>query len=387
MQTEWTLVAEADHPGMNGPLTFDLRTTRTCDGTGDGTGDEIIEWAEPRIAPLHRGVEKLFESRDYRQVLMLADRHDWHSAFGSELGLALTLESQLGITVPARATWIRTLLAEVNRAIHHLRWLGETTVELERATGTKPSLAAYQLRDRARLARDALIDTLESISGGRLHPMLVQPGGLRADAPAGWTAEVARAATATESVATELTDWADNAEQATGVGVLTTDAALAFSVSGPVARASGLDLDLRFDEPYCAYPDLIAAGALTRVRAHEGDARARFGVLAAELAVSLSAIEYCATALDGLGSGPVAVKLPRSLRVPEGNGYGWTENPTGINGWYLVSRGGTEPYRLRIRSASFANAQALSHILVGTPVRELPIVVMSFLLVTGDLAK
>lgn len=380
MQTEWTLAIDPDHPGMNGPLAFDLRVSNTGD-------DEIIEWVEPRIAPLHRGVEKLFESRDYRQVLMLADRHDWHSAFGSELGLALTLESQLGITVPARATWIRTLLAEVNRAIHHLRWLGETTVELDRETGMEPPLSAYQLRDRARQTRDALIDTLESISGGRLHPMLVQPGGLRADAPAGWTAEVTQAATGAESVAHELTDWADNAKQATGVGVLTTEAALTFAVSGPVARSSGLELDLRFDEPYCAYPDLIAADVLTRETTQNGDAQARFQVLAAELAVSLAVIRHCAIALDDMGPGPVAVKLPRSLRLPEGDGYGWTENPTGINGWYLVSRGGTEPYRLRIRSASFANSQALSHILVGTPVRELPIAVMSFLLVTGDLAK
>lgn len=380
MQTEWTLAIYPDHPGMNGPLTFDLRVS----GTG---AQSLIEWAEPRLAPLHRGVEKLFESRDYRQVLMLADRHDWHSAFGSELGLALTLESQLGITVPARATWIRTLLAEVNRAIHHLRWLGETTVELERATGAEPPLLAYQLRDRARLARDALIGNLESISGGRLHPMLVQTGGLRADAPDDWTTEVERAATEAESVASELTDWADHATPARGVGVLTTEAALAFAVSGPVARAGGLDLDLRFDEPYCAYPDLISTGVLTRVTAQDGDAQARFQVLAAELVMSLAAIRHCATTVDELGAGPVSVKLPRSLRLPEGDAYGWTENPTGINGWYLVSRGGTEPYRLRIRSASFANAQALSHVLVGTPVRELPITVMSFLLVTGDLAK
>ncbi|MEI8081104.1 MAG: NADH-quinone oxidoreductase subunit D [Actinomycetes bacterium] len=380
MQIEWALAAPAQHPAMNGPLAFDLRTD-------ESTGDAIIEWAEPRIAPLHRGVEKLFESRDYRQALMLADRHDWHSAFGSELGLALTLEAQLGITVPPRATWIRTLLAELNRAIHHLRWLGESVTAFETAQGIHPGPEHRELRERARLTRDTLIDTLEAISGGRLHPMVVTPGGLRADAPEGWTALAEQASVAAADVADALQAWADNSTAGTGIGVLSHDLASTFAVSGPAARASGLAIDLRFDEPYCGYQELVDAGTITRVTATAGDARARMQVLAAEVAESLAAIAHCAAAADQYAGEPVSVRLPKTLRIPEGTGYGWTENPTGINGWYLVSRGAAEPYRLKIRSASFANAQALSHALVGTKVRDLPITVMSFLLVTGDLAK
>ncbi|MEI6622034.1 MAG: NADH-quinone oxidoreductase subunit D, partial [Actinomycetes bacterium] len=320
MQIEWTLAAPAEHPGMNGPLTFDLQTT----GSGD---DAIIERAEPRIAPLHRGVEKLFESRDYRQVLVLADRHDWHSAFGSELGLALTLEAQLGMTVPPRATWIRTLLAELNRAIHHLRWLGESVTGFDVALGVEPIPEVLLLRDQARQARDALIDAFEAISGGRLHPMITTPGGLRVDAPDGWTALVSNAAAQTNSVATGLARWADIAAAGTGIGALSPDQALAYAVSGPVARASGLALDLRFDEPYCAYSELIDAGTLTRVTDTAGDAQSRMRVLAAELAVSLAAVRRCAFAADEHAGEPVSLRLPKTLRVPEGSGYGWTESP------------------------------------------------------------
>ena len=137
---EWTLELGSQHPAGHGPITFDL----ALDGDGD---DAIIAWAEPRLIPLHRGVEKLFESRDYRQALMLADRHEWHSAFGSELGLALTIESMSGITVPPRAVWIRTAMAELSRAIHHLRWVGETIGELDREAN------GVELRGAARRSR------------------------------------------------------------------------------------------------------------------------------------------------------------------------------------------------------------------------------------------
>jgi len=371
-----TLAPGTDHPGTHGPISLALRVS----GTGE---DEIVEWAEPIIYPLHRGAEKLFESRDYRQAMMLASRHDWLCAFGSELGLALTLEEMLGIAVPQRATWIRTLMAELNRVIHHLRWLGTTVAELANPEYPEASGIAIAARD----AREQLVDLHEGYSGGRMHPMLLQAGGLRADVEQDWLGSLKSTldAIVESGIASQLRAQLDQLLDA-GIGTLSTEQAIGLATSGPVARASGLSLDLRFDEPYCAYSEVIAAGALRRCTESGGDALARFQVLAGELAESLTCIDYCADRVRQTG-GPVTVRIPRSLRVPEGSGYGWTENPTGINGWYLISDGGTSPYRLKLRTASFANSAALARVALGMRVADLPTVMMSFFLVGGDLGK
>lgn len=377
--TTWTLRVNSMHPAVHGPMTIQLRVSGQAE-------DGIIAWAEPAVIPMHRGVEKLFESRDYRQALMLADRHDWHSAFGSELGLALTIEALTGLAVPKRATWIRTAMAELNRAVHHLRWLGETVGELASdGPADDPSLS---LRDQCRSAREVLTWFHEANSGGKLHPMLVVPGGVRVDVPDGWARGLRETVAGLGPLAESLTQWVEARVGLAGIGVLPLDVATAFGVTGPVARASGLALDLRFDDPYLNYEELAAAGILTRNVFTAGDVRARLGLLAAEFEVTLKIIEEATARLESTElQGPVNVRLPRSLRIPEGTGYGWTENPTGINGWFIESRGGPMPYRLKLRTASFANAQALGQLLVGQEVRNLPTILMSFLLVAGDLAK
>lgn len=373
--SQWTLRLGSQHPAGHGPITMNLK----LDGVGE---DAVVTWAEPQLVPLHRGVEKLFESRDYRQALMLADRHEWHSAFGSELGLALTIESMSGISVPPRAVWIRTAMAELNRAIHHLRWVGETIGEC----GDDP--AAFQLRDAARSHRDALLHTYEAMSGGRLHPMLVVPGGVREDTPPQWTDALRSSASGGLEIVDGLSAWVDSRDDFVGVGVLDPTDAIECGASGPVARASGVALDLRFDDPSLAYRDLAESGILQRVTRGAGDARARLEVLVDELRVSLYCVTAAAEQLDSAeNQGQVNVRLPRAVRVPEGSGYGWTENPSGINGWHLTSRGGPMPYRLKIRSASFANAQAICQAVVGEPVTSLPITLMTSLWVSGDLGK
>lgn len=376
IERQWTLQLGSQHPAGHGPIALTLQV----DNPGD---DATILWAEPHIVPLHRGVEKLFESRDYRQALMLADRHEWHSAFGSELGLALTIEGIAGMTVPDRASWIRTAMAELNRAIHHLRWLGETVGQL--ANGEASDIA---LRDDCRQVRDELVLRHEAMSGGRLHPMLVVPGGVREDTPVGWTANLRVDADRVTPLLGSLREWISGQADLSGVGVLTAELAESFGVTGPVARASGASLDLRLDDPYVAYSQLASSGHLQRVTASPGDAQARMQVLVDELEVSQRCLTACATELAAPSNqGPVNVRLPRSLRLPEGTGYGWTENPSGINGWLLVSRGSPMPYRLKIRTSSFANAQALCRVVVGSKVRDLPVILMSFLLVGGDLGK
>jgi NADH-quinone oxidoreductase subunit D len=165
-----------------------------------------------------------------------------------------------------------------------------------------------------------------------------------------------------------------------GVGRLSQEVALAHGVSGPVARASGVDLDLRRDDPYLAYPSLEVPVVLGST----GDAAARFHCLLRQVQVSLDLAEAC---LDQLPTGPVNVRLPKNLRVPEGATYAWTEAPSGAAGYYLVSRGAVTPWRLAMRTAGFNNVAALPAVLPGCRVQDLPALLASFFFVVGDVDK
>ena len=330
------------HPSAHGVLQVRL----TVDG------DTVVS-AEPRIGFLHRGAEKLFEVRDYRQITVLANRHDWLSAFGSELGVVLAVERMLGMEVPERAVWLRTLLAELNRVVNHLAFL--------------PGLFAD---------REPLQAVLEEASGGRIHYMANRVGGLKDDVPAGWTDRVRRAV---EGLRPRLPAGVDVAP---GSGVLSLADAKAYGVSGPVGRASGLDVDLRRDEPYLAYGQLPVR-VVTRTA---GDALARYECVLDQVHASLDLAEVVLDRLPGL-SGPVNVRLPKTVKAPEGAVYEWTENPLGINGYYLVSRGERTPWRLKLRSASFNNVQALKALLPGTRVEDLTTVLESLFFVVGDIDR
>ncbi|MFC6237055.1 NADH-quinone oxidoreductase subunit D [Longivirga aurantiaca] len=339
-------------------------------------GDRIVE-AEPRIGFLHRGAEKLFEVRDYRQAMVLANRHDWLSAFGNELGIALAVERMLGMEVPERAVWLRTLLAELNRVLVHLAFLGSFPA----ASGV--ARPAYPLA----VEREAVQRVLEEATGGRMHLMFNRVGGLREDVPASWTTHlrehlpVVRAGL--EHTAAFLAS--DELRAATrGVGVLTAEQVQAYGVSGPMARAAGVDLDLRRDDPYLAYASLADAGVFRVVTRSEGDALARLEVLLEQTYVSLDVVAACADRLDAIGPAPVNLKLPKVLRAPEGMTYVWTENPLGTSGWLLVSRAEKTPWRLALRSASFSNVAVLGELLVGARVADLVTILATCPYVVGD---
>ncbi|MEO6204365.1 MAG: hypothetical protein ABIO67_03130, partial [Mycobacteriales bacterium] len=309
------------------------------------------------------------------QLVMLANRHDWLSAFSNELGVVLAVERMLGMEVPARAVWLRTLLAEVNRVLASLMFLG--TFPLEIGTSA-PLVSALQ-------QREALQDLMEEATGARVHYMFNRVGGLLADVPEGWT-DRARTVLAAVGVAVEA-DLAPVirtdplfAERTIGVGVLTAADALSYGASGPVARASGVDLDLRRDDPYLAYGDL----AVEVVGDTAGDSNARFRCLLDQVAVSLDLARQCLAALPG---GPVNLKLPKTVRAPEGSIYVWTENPLGAMGYYLVSKGERTPYRLAMRTASFNNVAVLPSVLPGTKVADLVTVLASLFFVVGDIDK
>ena len=369
--TDMVLNIGPQHPATHGVLRLRL----VVDG-------ERIVSAEPIVGYMHRGAEKLFEVRDYRQIMVLANRHDWLSGFANELGVVLGVEAMLGMEVPQRATWIRTLLSELTRVMSHLVFLGSYSLELGAIT---PVFYAFRQREE-------LQAVLEEATGARMHLMYNQVGGLKADLPAGW---LGRADAAIQAVRAQLPDLenllAGNEiihARAHGVGVLTPEMIAAYGVSGPIARAAGVDMDLRRDEPYLAYGELFAEGGPGRVVTRTaGDAIARLECLMEQVHVSLDLAEHCLGVLGSLPQGPVNVKLPKIVKVPEGHRYTQTENPLGFNGYYLVSRGEKTPWRLKLRSASFNNVSVLSAVLPGNLLADMVSILGSMFFVVGDVYK
>src|SRR4051794_34465351 len=175
LEADLVLNLGPQHPSTHGALRLRL----TLDG-------DRIRTAEPIVGYLHRGAEKLFEVRDYRQIMVLANRHDWLSAFTGELGVALAVERLMGLEVPERAVWLRTALAELNRVLNHLMFLGSYPVEVAAAGATFAALRE----------RETIQAVMEEASGGRMHYMFNRVGGLKEDLPAGWLGRASQAVTA-----------------------------------------------------------------------------------------------------------------------------------------------------------------------------------------------
>jgi NADH-quinone oxidoreductase subunit D len=365
---EMTLNIGPQHPSTHGVL----RLAVTLDG-------ERIVRADPVIGYMHRGAEKLFEVRDYRQIVVLANRHDWLSAFSNELGVVLAVERMLGMEVPVRATWTRTLLAELNRVLNHLMFLGSYPLEIGAIT---PVFYAFT-------QRESIQAVMEEISGGRMHFMFNRVGGLKDDLPNGWRERVRLAVAGVRHGLGDIEALILGNEifqaRTRGIGVLSPDLISQYGVSGPIARASGVALDLRKDEPYLAYGEL--QDTLRVVTRTEGDCLARFQVLLEQVYVSLDLADACLDRLAELPPGPINVRLPKVVKAPEGATYAWTENPLGLNGYYLVSHGEKTPWRLKLRSASFNNIQVLSELLPGTLLPDLIAILGSMFFVVGDVDK
>src|SRR4051812_6486656 len=280
---DMTLNIGPQHPSTHGVLRLRL----TLDG-------ERIVRADPIIGYMHRGAEKLFEARDYRQIIVLANRHDWLSAFSNELGVVIAVERMLGMEVPTRAVWARTLLAELNRVLNHLMFLGSYPIELGAIT---PIFYAFR-------EREVLQAVMEEVSGGRMHYMFNRVGGLKEDLPAGWLVRASEAvATVRRRVRADIDTLVRGNEifraRTRGVGVLDARMVEQYGVSGPIARASGFDLDLRRDEPYLAYAE-VPADVLRVVTRTEGDSLARFECLLDQVYVSLDIADHCLAVLAEL---------------------------------------------------------------------------------------
>lgn len=342
------------HPTQHAALQLNLKL--------DG---EIISAADPRIGFMHRSDEKIFESLDYRQLLMLASRHDWVNAFHAELNIALLLEDAMGITPPERATWSRMLLAELDRVTTGLLMLGATSTRLPQAIQ----------------ARERLLHLHEQLTGTRLHPMFVRIGGIAHELPLDWLYALEAEL---DSLQLLLPAFHSQAVQEfahlTGIGVITDEQVHQFGLSGNAARASGIAMDLRVHQPYLAYAEVD----FSMQRDQVGDIPSRLRLLAEQLKPSIEIIRAATGWLRQAGPGSVNTPLPKVVRVPEGTSYLAIEGPLGVLGALLDSAGDKTPWRLKLRTPSFAMVQSLSSTLIGLPLEHLGVMLQSCTFVIGD---
>jgi NADH-quinone oxidoreductase subunit D len=351
------------HPATHGVL----RLVLELDG-------EVIRRAEPVIGYMHRAAEKLAEYRDARQTMVLMNRHDWLSAFNNELGFMLAVERLAGIEVPERARWIRTMLAEWNRVLNHLMFVGSYPLELGAMT---PIFYAF-------IEREMIQALMESATGARMHFSFIRPGGLKDDLPRGWLRQSAEVLAHVRKRLVDFENLIMGNEivlaRTKGVGVISPELATAYGCSGPVLQASGVAMDPRRDEPYEKYGEVefdVPVGS-------HGDSYDRLWVLVQRMYQSLNIIEQC---MEKLPSGEFrAPKLPKTLKL-DGEVYVRTENPLGLMGYYLVGDGKPEPYRLKMRTASFSNVSILPAMLPGNLVPDLIAILGSVFFVVGDVDR
>lgn len=329
--------------------------------------------ADPVLGSMHRGAEKLFESRDYRQVLGLANRHEWLSAFSGEVGIAQLIERELGIDVPIHARWLRTLILEVSRITSHAAFLaGFPWLEEE-------------LTLNIRLMRERFVNHIRLFTGSRMHPMLTQIGGITHAPTAKWLMEldglVRDSIVVTESFEEGI---ASKLRQYQSVGVLSQPAVVDCAVSGPAARASGLAIDQRNLATDLLYPKLQTFRSTTR---SSGDISARLLQLLDEVKIACEVVSECVgECLSHIGY-EVNVLIPKVLRVPEGEYEHSIETPLGIASWFLVSRGDKYPYRLKLRPASLHTVLALPEVLRGQSIDMLEPIVASMPFIAGDVDR
>jgi NADH:ubiquinone oxidoreductase subunit D/NADH:ubiquinone oxidoreductase subunit C len=306
----------------------------------------------------HRGTEKLAEKKQYVQILPYTDRMDYLSPLNYNWGYAKLLERAAGIESTPRAEVLRLIMGEMGRIASHLVWLGTYLLDLGAIT---PFLYCFEDRER-------ILTIFERATGQRMTASYIVFGGVRNDVYSEFASEISVLLKDLRKRLVEYDDLVIGNEiflqRTDGVGPISRDQAIAYGVSGPVLRGSGVDYDARRDEPYC---DLYKELEWKVPTDPSGDCLGRSRVRMAELEQSINLVEQ---ALSKLEEGPVRAKVPRIFKVPEGEYFSATEGPRGMIGWYLVADGSTNPYRLKVRVPSFANLQVVEELIKGMRVAD-----------------
>jgi NADH-quinone oxidoreductase subunit D len=345
-------------------------------------GEKIVA-VDAVIGYLHRCHEKLAETLAYVQYPSIASKTDYVAAMSSELAYVMAAEKIAQFEVPKRAQYLRVMVNELQRIASHCLWLGTWCLDMGGALGGGTSIFLYCIRER-----ELVLDLFESLVGARLLYGFHQVGGVRYDVPAGWTDQCRTTMNTIEQRLTEYEQMLhDNAffEMRTrGVGVISSELAQDVGVSGPLLRASGVDFDLRRDQPYSSYEDFQFKVPV----APEGDCHARYRVRMVEFRESIRIVRQV---LDSLPEGRISsrpgVKSLGQVKVPKGEAYARVEGPRGEVGCYLVADGTNKPYRMKWRGASFSNLAVLPYILPGVTVADVVAIMGSVDPVFGEVDR
>lgn len=357
------------HPSTHGVLRLEV----TLDG-------EIITNIKPHIGYLHRCFEKHAESmNNYQQVIPYVDRLDYVAAIGMEWSYVLAVEKLLGIQVPERVEYIRVIMAELQRIASHIIAIGTFGLDLGAFT---PFL--FLMRDR-----EMILDIFERTCGARLLYNYFWIGGLSHDIPSDFVDRTRQFVSQFKKTIAEVNNLLSFNEifikRTANVGILPADVAINYASSGPVLRGSGVDWDLRRDDPYSIYNKFdwevqIGKGE----RGTVGDCWDRYMVRAREMEQSLKIIEQ---AVEQIPDGDVQSAIPKRIRPNVGEVYARTEAPRGDLGFYIISDGSASPYRVKARSSCFVNLSVLPEITRGYMVADLVAILGSIDIVLGEIDR
>ena len=384
----YTMNFGPQHPAAHGVL----RLVLEMDG-------EVIQKADPHIGLLHRATEKLAESKPFNQSIGYMDRLDYVSMMCNEHAYVLAIEKLLGIEPPLRAQYIRVMFDEITRILNHLMWLGAHAIDIGAMT-----VFLYCFREREEILR-----LFEMVSGQRMMTSYFRIGGIAIEPPLDFFDRVKRFITPFperidqyENLLTSNPIWVMRTK---GIAYLSAEDALALCATGPTLRASGIDVDLRRDNPYTGYENFKFNVPVSK----DGDVYARYLVRVAELRESQKIVVQ---ALEGIPEGPVKADAPKvvlpdrekmktqmealtyhfkivteGFTVPEGEVYMPIESPRGEMGYYVVSDGTAKPYRLHVRAPSFVNLQAVSLLMRGGSMSDAITVISTIDPVLGEVDR
>jgi NADH-quinone oxidoreductase subunit D len=411
----YTLNFGPQHPAAHGVL----RLVLELDG-------EVIQRADPHVGLLHRGTEKLAESKTFIQSLPYMDRLDYVSMMSNEHAYCLAIEKLLGVEVPERAQYIRVMFAEITRILNHLLWIGAHAIDIGAMT-----VFLYAFRER-----EDLMDCYEAVSGARMHAAYFRPGGVYRDLPDSMPqytvskiknarelaklnegrqgsmldfidAFTQRFPTCVDEYETLLTDNRIWKQRTVGIGVVSPERALNLGFSGPMLRGSGIEWDLRKKQPYDVYDRMdfdIPVGA-------SGDCYDRYLVRIEEMRQSNRIVKQCVDWLkknpgpvitDNLKVAPPSREGMKSnmeelihhfklftegMHVPGGEAYAAVEHPKGEFGIYLVSDGANKPYRLKIRAPGYAHLAALDEMSRGHMIADVVAIIGTQDIVFGEIDR
>ncbi len=411
----YTMNFGPQHPAAHGVLRLILEM--------DG---EIVQRADPHVGLLHRGTEKLAESKPFNQSIGYMDRLDYVSMMCNEHAYVAAIETLLGVTPPERALWIRTMFDEITRILNHLMWLGSNALDLGAM-----AVFLYAFRER-----EELMDVYEAVSGARMHATYYRPGGVYRDLPdhmpkyreskwrkggslkrfnewrEGSMLDYLEAFTKDfpariDEYETLLTDNRIWKQRTVDVGIVTPEEALAWGMSGPMLRGSGIEWDLRKKQPYAKYAEVDFDIPLGK----SGDCYDRYLVRVAEMRESNRIIQQCVKWLKA-NPGPVMLEnhkvsppsreamkddmealihhfklFSEGYSVPAGEAYAAVEAPKGEFGVYLVSDGANKPFRCKLRAPGFAHLSSMDAIVRGYMLADVVAMIGTYDIVFGEIDR